>query len=183
MIPKSVTKILDSAFYGCSGLISVTIPNSVTSIGGAAFEGCTGLTSVNIPNSVTSIGGGAFYGCTGLTSITIPNSVTSIGGGAFKECTALATVISLNPIPPTIFSDTFNNYSAILQVPEGSKTDYKNADYWKNFKNIVEIDPSGVQTITLDKDINGPIYDLNGRRLNEPSKGINIIGRKKVVVK
>ncbi|MDO4972333.1 MAG: leucine-rich repeat domain-containing protein, partial [Bacteroidales bacterium] len=42
------------------------IPNSVTSIGNWAFYGCTGLTSVTIPNSVTSIGDDAFYGCTGL---------------------------------------------------------------------------------------------------------------------
>ena len=46
-----------------------TIPASVTSIGGYAFYGCTGLTSVTIGNSVTSIGDGAFYGCTGLTEI------------------------------------------------------------------------------------------------------------------
>ena len=45
------------------------------------------------------------------------------------------------------------------------------------------MDPSGVQTITLDKDTNAPVYDLNGRKLKEPSKGINIIGRKKIVVK
>ncbi|MGI6471071.1 MAG: leucine-rich repeat protein [Paludibacteraceae bacterium] len=44
--------------------------NSVTSIGYQAFFGCTGLTSVTIPASVTSIGGSAFFGCTGLTSVT-----------------------------------------------------------------------------------------------------------------
>ena len=39
----------------------------VTSIGNHAFYGRTGLTSVTIPNSVTRIEYSAFSGCTGLT--------------------------------------------------------------------------------------------------------------------
>ena len=68
---------------------SITYNNSkysVTSIGNNAFWGCSGLTSVTIPNSVTSIGDKAFYYCRGLTSVTIPNSVTSIGKSAFSFC-------------------------------------------------------------------------------------------------
>ena len=42
-------------------------------------------------------------------------------------------------------------------------------------------DPSGIQGITLEKNPNAPVYDLNGRRLTEPAKGINIIGGKKVL--
>ena len=207
IIPNSVTSIGDCAFLGCSGLTSVTIGNSVTSIGKYAFRDCSSLTSVIIPNSVTSIGGGAFYYCPGLTSVTIPNSVTSIGEGAFyrcygltsvtignsvtsignyafSDCYSLTSVTSLNPTPPTIDSNTFNLYTAVLNVPIGSKAAYQAADYWRKFfSNIEEIDVAGVQGIQVDKDQNAMVYDLNGRRLNAPTKGVGIINGRKVLMK
>lgn len=46
-IPKSVTSIESSAFYGCSGLTGdLTLPNSITSIGAAAFRKCSGFNGV-----------------------------------------------------------------------------------------------------------------------------------------
>ncbi len=91
-VTYSVGSIGDMAFYGCSGLTSVTIGSSVTSIGSSVFYGCSGLTSVTIPGSVTSIGSSAFYRCSGLTSVTIPGSVTSIGSNAFLNCSGLTSV-------------------------------------------------------------------------------------------
>lgn len=46
IIPDGVSSIKRWAFYGCSGLTSVTIPNSVTKIGTNAFTNCSGLTAV-----------------------------------------------------------------------------------------------------------------------------------------
>ena len=141
-IGNSVTVIGQSAFYRCSGLTSVTIGNSVTTIGIYTFGDCSGLTSVTIPNSVTILAGAAFYNCSSLTSVTIPNSVTSIGGDTFRSCSNLTSVKVERENPLAIRSNTFTNRAnATLYVPIGSKSAYQAADYWKEFKEIVEYAP------------------------------------------
>ncbi len=92
IIPDGVTIINDYAFYGCTGLTSVTIPDSVTSIGQCAFNKCSGLTSIIIPDNVTEIGDGAFRDCSSLTSVVIGNSVKRIGNSAFYNCQMLRSV-------------------------------------------------------------------------------------------
>ena len=108
-----LTSIGNSAFYGCSGLTSVTIPNCVTSIGDYTFLGCSSLTSVTIPNSVTSLGTSAFYGCSSLTTITIPNSVTSIGQYVFWNCCGLTSV---NVESGNAVYDSRDNCNAIIET-------------------------------------------------------------------
>ena len=115
VIPNSVTSIEDWAFYGCTGLTSVTIPDSVTSIEEYAFYGCTGLISATIPDSVTNVGNGAFSGCTGLTSITIPNSVTSIEDWTFSDCTGLTSVTIPDSVTE-IGEGTFDDCTGLTSV-------------------------------------------------------------------
>ncbi|MBP5562181.1 MAG: leucine-rich repeat protein, partial [Muribaculaceae bacterium] len=140
--------IANSAFWGCSGLTSVTIPNSVTSIGYSAFRGCSGLTIVTIPGSVTSVGGSAFYGCSGLTSVTIPNSVAVIGNSAFYNCTGLTDFYSRIKEPNNVelgegvFYDV-NKFDCILHVPSGTVDLYNAADQWKDFEHIVPFGEPG----------------------------------------
>ena len=114
-IPNSVTSIGSSAFYGCTGLTSVTIGNSVTSIGNGAFYNCSGLTSVNIGNGVTSIGSSAFSGCSGLTSLIFGSSLTSIGNNAFCECSGLTSVIFPNSVTD-IGCEAFRGCSGLTSV-------------------------------------------------------------------
>ena len=99
IIPKYRTFVYDgtnSAAYTGNRYTKVIFKDGVTSIGDSAFFGCTGLKSVTIPDSVTSIGNGAFEYCRNLTSITIPNSVTSIGAYAFYNCPRLTWVTFVN---------------------------------------------------------------------------------------
>ena len=138
-ISNKATSIGEKAFSGCSGLTSIEIPNSVTSIGERAFSGCSGLIDVLMGNSVIRMGDYAFRGCKNLTNIVIPNTVISIGDYTFYDCQKLNEIICMGAIPPTIGSNTFSDYSADLFVPIGCEAEYKTADYWKNFNNIIEV--------------------------------------------
>ena len=100
-IPSSLTSvtvtggnILHGAFYGCRGLMNITIPDSetTTSIGDFAFFKCSGLQNVIIPGNITSIGQGAFGGCTKIINLIIPDNITSIGHAAFAYCTGLSNI-------------------------------------------------------------------------------------------
>ena len=122
----------------------LVIPNSVTSVNSCAFWGCSGLTSVTIPNNITTIGSLAFYGCSSLTSITIPNSVTSISYSTFCNCSSLSTIVSEIENPFAIEASVFYSYdkdiyaSATLIVPKGTKAAYQATEGWNLFTKIVE---------------------------------------------
>ena len=83
-------------------IITITYDSS---LGTYAFFGCTGLTSVTIASGTTWGVNGynqiiyeyAFSGCTSLSSVTIPNTVTQIYTGAFLSCplTCLNWVVGL----------------------------------------------------------------------------------------
>ena len=91
-LPSGVTEIGFKAFYGCSGLTSLTLPSGVTEIGSYAFQNCSGLTSLALPSGVTEIGYNVFQNCSGLTSITLPSGVTEIGYQAFSGCSGLTSL-------------------------------------------------------------------------------------------
>ncbi len=69
----SVTSIRERAFYGCSGLTSITIPDGVTSIGDRAFRNCSSLISVTcLRSNSPSLGIDVFYGTPNNKILTVP---------------------------------------------------------------------------------------------------------------
>ena len=99
VIPNSVTRIGDCAFYGCSGLTELILPNSVRSIGDIAFTYCSGLEKITVEsgnscydsrdncNSIIDTEFNTLI--VGCKNSVIPNSVTSIGYYAFYGCSGL----------------------------------------------------------------------------------------------
>lgn len=148
---------------------------------------------VTVPAVAQRIAVGAFAET--LRSVTIPASVTSIatgyGSGAFLACRNLETVTNLATTPQdinydTFYSDIFNDWEhepATLHVPAGTKSLYEAASRWQDFKRIVEIDPSGIRQIVNSQSVNRQYYDLQGRRVSRPARGLYITGGRKVVVR
>lgn len=137
IIPNSVVTIEDFAFNQCTELKTVKFSNYITTIGNGAFQDCESLTSITIPNSVNSVGYNSFFSCGSLDTLIIGNSVSSIGQQAFSWC-PITYIISYVVIPPIIYENTFDCYSAYISVPCGSLASYQAAPYWSNFTNIHE---------------------------------------------
>ena len=185
-IPKGVTRIDAYAFYGCSGLTAINIPKGVTTIMDGTFQLCSGLTAISIPEGVTEIKTSAFQACKGLTAINIPKSVTTIERQAFMYCSSLADIYYYASKPAYIYDNSFseNTYSGCtLHVPYGTMNAYRASARWKKFVNIVELDPTGVETVSTDGKSTAEqrIYNLGGVRMAAPQRGLNIINGKKVV--
>ncbi len=100
-IGANVEKIPAYLFRGISKMTGVLFAeeSQCASIGLRAFYGCTGLTSITIPKSVTNIGGQAFYNATALTEINY-NATNcadlSSNAGAFYNAGNIGGGIQLN---------------------------------------------------------------------------------------
>ncbi|MBO4323036.1 MAG: leucine-rich repeat domain-containing protein [Clostridia bacterium] len=94
VIPETLTEeIGESAFEGCSGIITLKI-KSAADIGKYAFKSLTSLKNLYFETAGTKIGYAAFYGCTAVEAIDLAN-VTELGDYAFYGCKKLKTVENL----------------------------------------------------------------------------------------
>ncbi len=140
-IVETSTNTLYQAF------VSTRIPSTVTTIGRFAYSYVAGLTELRIPSNVTALAGVSVFSCGDLRSVVLPAELTTIGHQSFDYCDSLKTVKVGMTVPPSITQRTFNSRTyATLYVPTGCKEAYLAADYWKEFKQIVEF---------CDGDVNG----------------------------
>ena len=126
-----------------SQITSISLPAGLTRISKYAFNNCK-MQEVVIPDNVTFIGDGAFAFCSELQTVTLPKTPTEIQSRAFNGCNQLVSVKVNNPVPDAIDATVFSNRTnATLYVPAGSKEAYEAADYWTEFKEIIETGVSG----------------------------------------
>ncbi len=164
---ETVEEIGNQAFNNCTNLASVKFGDKITKIPDCLSK--SGITALNIPDNVTSFTTPG--NCESLATVTIGDGVTQCNGG-FTGCTSLQSVrfgknttavylqpksvrkiISANPVPPKAsnFQKEVYDLSELI-VPIGAADAYRNAQYWKNFYKITEVDMAGVEDILADKD-------------------------------
>ena len=167
------------------------------------FYGCSTLTSLNISSfktdSVTNMSY-MFSDCSSLTSLDISSfntgNVTNMSY-MFQRCSILTTIYagdgwSTENVQSKYGKNMFNN-STKLVGGKGTAFDASHIDY--TYARIdcgaetpgyfTDIASSDIKGITVESTIDGntPVYDIGGRRIATPQKGMNIIGGKKVVIK
>lgn len=89
-----------------------------------------------------------------------------------KECRVF------NSTPIEIGEYTFpDDLSGVrLYVPEGSEDAYRNAAEWSRFGIIEGFDTTGIcDSAVSEKPYETSRYSLDGRRLQAPEKGVNIV--------
>ena len=155
---------------------------SVVGIGDGAFSGQIYIEGVKIPNSIQSISNNAFIGCIGLHNVRVGWKIP------LEISTKKARTRANDDEDTEEFLEGINKDSCILYVPDESVELYKQADGWKEFKNILP--ESGYTSIHQAwKIIRAPnVYNLMGRKvrsefgsLDDLPKGVYIINGKKVI--
>lgn len=146
-VDYSVKAVAPGAFRDNS-IDTLIIASGIETIGKNAFQYCYNLKNVELPSTIKIIADQAFYDCDNLKRIELPSSLDSIGNAAFYSCDNLMFVVSKIQTPFAINTDVFiNNGSksnAILYVPVGTSSAYKQYDGWSVFSDIIEGEPKEV---------------------------------------
>ena len=190
-LTDSVEEIGESAFCMCPIENSFKIPSKLTIIHSSTFSYSKFKVIDLNSDNLLEIGNTAFAGNTNsyhptkaeCEEIILGKNVNKIGSCAFSQQKGVKKFTSFNPIPPVIDANQSTDFlpsnvyaDATLFVPQGSAEKYKNADIWKYFWNIKEMESTGVNDVDFDAvDEKVAIYDLSGNSKENIANGINII--------
>ncbi|MBR2114185.1 MAG: leucine-rich repeat protein [Prevotella sp.] len=163
-LPSDIKRITNYMFQSCSALEQIQLPDSLKEIGYAAFD-WSGLTSVTLPDSLEVLESSAFSN-TQISSIRIPDGIrrldqpgSYLAAGCkllkeaylgrnqdyttitsftyFSGCDSLELLRVYAGMPPKC-DGWYMGYrkNCVLEVPEDAVEFYKEADVWKEFKEI-----------------------------------------------
>ena len=190
---KNVTD-MSSMFYGCSALTKLNLSSfntqNVTNMDGM-FSYCKALTTLDVSKfdtkNVTDMSG-MFSDCYALTTLDVSKFDT-------KNVTDMRGMFSFNPLTTIYASDKFvttacrsgdNMFVGCIHlvgaVPyDENKVGKEMANYTTGYFTYKAA--TGIDAPTVSDDTAAEYYDLQGRRLNAPQKGVNIVKRGKKTTK
>ena len=180
---------MERMFYECRSLTSLDLSTfdtqNVTNMSNM-FGLCSSLTSLDVSKfdtqNVTNMSN-MFDGCSSLTSLDLSNfktqNVTNMGE-MFYNCVNLATIYASDKFVTTTCSEDgwmFRGCKKLVgAVPyDSNRVGKEMANYTTGYFTYKAA--SGIDAVSATDNIAAEYYDVNGRRLNAPQKGINIVKR------
>ena len=191
---KNVTD-MSGMFWVCAALTTLDVSHfdtqNVTNMNGM-FCDCSALTTLDVSNfdtkNVTNMNY-MFSGCKALTTLDVSNfdtqNVTNMSN-MFSDCPALTTIYASDKFVTTACKEDRNMFTScdnlVGAVPyDENKVGKEMANYTTGY--FTDKAATGIDAPTVSDDTTAEYYDLQGRRLNAPQKGVNIVKRGKKTTK
>ena len=182
-------------FSYCSALTTLDLSNfdtkNVTDMNGM-FSNCSALTTLDLSSfetqNVTDMSR-MFKDCSALTTLDVSNfdtqNVTDMSR-MFKDCSALTTIYASDKFVTTACEEDENMFAECANlvgaIPyDENKMGKEMANYTTGY--FTDKAATGIDAPTVSDDTAAEYYDLQGRRLNAPQKGVNIVKRGKKTTK
>jgi len=191
---KNVTD-MNGMFSNCSALTTLDLSSfetqNVTDMS-RMFKDCSALTTLDVSNfdtqNVTDMSR-MFNDCYALTTLDLSSfetqNVTDMSR-MFKDCSALTTIYASDKFVTTaceedenMFADCTNLVGAVPY--DENKRGKEMANCTTGY--FTDKAATGIDAPTVSDDTAAEYYDLQGRRLNAPQKGVNIVKRGKKTTK
>ncbi len=103
VLPKTLVKVGEKAFFGCRNITSITFEDGsvCTEIESGAFSGCSKITELILPPQLKTIANDALTSCGSLTRLVLSASMTDFDPELIKDCNSL-TALEVDPNNPSI---------------------------------------------------------------------------------
>ena len=191
---KNVTD-MNGMFSNCSALTTLDLSSfktqNVTDMS-RMFKACSALTTLDVSyfdtQNVTDMSR-MFKGCRALTTLDLSSfetqNVTDMSR-MFKSCSALTTIYASDKFVTTACEEDENMFAECANlvgaIPyDENKMGKEMANYTTGY--FTDKAATGIDAPTVSDDTAAEYYDLQGRRLNAPQKGVNIVKRGKKTTK
>ena len=186
---------MGAMFRGCGALKTLDVSNfdtkNVTNMS-EMFMGCSALTTLDVSSfdtkNVTDMSN-MFWGCAALTTLDVSNfdtqNVTNMSW-MFSYDTALTTIYASDKFVTTACKEDRNMFTSCDNLVGAVSYDENNvgkemANYATGY--FTDKAATGIDAPTVSDNTAAEYYDLQGRRLNAPQKGVNIVKRGKKTTK